>query len=956
MKRAKQLLATTGYSRPGAERKKAPARPSFESLEARVLLSGNVVASVVYGTLNIRGDAAANVIGLDQAGLSAGQVRLSGANGTTLNKLAGPVILSGVTRGVNIVMGAGDDIVTLGALTLSGNVSIDGQGGANTLVLNGVHVAQSLSLMNSGGAATVVSVANTTVGKDLMILPASGAETLTLQAVEVLKNTTLGAGGKADSLTIDDSHFHGSVNLYTGLGNDTVQIETHGDPLGLTTQFDGQTAISLGSGTDTLQLGVTGQTGNRSVFANNENFDGGPGRDTILNFDASRHVGNAQIGIGNFEANAPALDTTAPIVSSTEAANNATNVAPNRTIAATFSEAMDPLTIIAANVTVTGPGSTVVTGTVTYVGTTMTFAPTSPLADETLFTVTIGIGVKDLAGNPLASPFTWTFTTGDTPDTTAPTVSATDPLNGATGVALNKKIAALFSEAMDPATILAANVTVTAPGPVPVLGTVAYVGNTMTFTPTSLLAPNTLYTVTIGVGAKDLAGNPLASPFVWTFRTGATSDTTAPTVLSTDPAKSSPIVTGVARNKKIAATFSEAMDPLTLTTATFTLVGPGSTPVTGAVTFVGTTATFSPLSNLAALTTYTATLTTGAKDLAGNPLASNFVWTFTTGSTTDSVAPTVVSTNPANLATSVPINKTVAGTFSESMDPLTVTAATFSLTGPGSTPVTGLVNYDALSKIVTFTPSANLAVSTEYTATITGGLSGVKDLAGNPLAVNKVWTFTTGTQLAPLPINLGAAGAFAVMATASISGTGVIQINGNVGLNPGSAQGIPPVQVNGTIHVDDPAVIAAQAALLAAYNDAVSRSVGSISLPGNMGGLTFTPGLYTNSTSVLISGGNVTLDAQGDPNAIFIFKVGSTLTTDPGTQVVLAGGAKAGNVFWQVGTSATLNTTTIFKGNILAAITITVNTGSVVEGRLLGGATTNGSVTINASTVSLPIA
>ena len=160
--------------------------------------------------------------------------------------------------------------------------------------------------------------------------------------------------------------------------------------------------------------------------------------------------------------------------------------------------------------------------------------------------------------------------------------------------------------------------------------------------------------------------------------------------------------------------------------------------------------------------------------------------------------------------------------------------------------------------------------------------------------------------------------------------------------------------------MNDQAVTDAQADLLAAYNDAVSRSVNSQTLPGNLGGLTFTPGLYTNSTSVLISGApgptnNVTLDAQGNANAVFIFQMGSTLTTGPGAQVILAGGAKASNVFWQVGSSATLDTTTIFKGNILAAITITVNTGSAVEGRLLGGSNTDGSVTVNASTITVPV-
>ena len=330
--------------------------------------------------------------------------------------------------------------------------------------------------------------------------------------------------------------------------------------------------------------------------------------------------------------------------------------------------------------------------------------------------------------------------------------------------------------------------------------------------------------------------------------------------------------------------------------------------------------------------------------------------------TSDTIAPTVIATSPANNATKVALNQKVTATFSEAMNARTITSSTFKVTGPNNISVSGKVSYDVLSKTATFAPSGNLAPDTTYTAKITGGY-GVKDLVGNRMASDKVWTFTTAAQVTQgtqATINLGAASTFAVMATSAISGTGVIHIDGDVGLTPGSSQGIPPTQINGTIHVNDPQVIAAKAALLAAYNDAVSRSVNSISLPGNLGGLTLTPGLYTNSSSVLISGSgpgnNVTLDAQGDPNAVFIFKMGSTLTTGPGAQVILAGGAKASNVFWQVGSSATLNTTTIFKGNILAAVTITVNTGSVVEGRLLAGATSGGAVTINASTVKLPLA
>src|SRR4029077_18227817 len=185
----------------------------------------------------------------------------------------------------------------------------------------------------------------------------------------------------------------------------------------------------------------------------------------------------------------------------------------------------------------------------------------------------------------------------------------------------------------------------------------------------------------------------------------------------------------VALNKKIAATFSEAMDPLSISTTTFTL-NQGPTPVAGTVTYaaIGTTATFNPASGLAPVTTFTATITTGAKDLAGNPLATGFSWSFTTGAALDTTPPTVTLTVPANAATGVAINQAINATFSEAMDPLTISTANFLLTGPGATPVTGTVAYDATSKIATFTPASNLVANSVYTAAIS---IGVKDLAGN---------------------------------------------------------------------------------------------------------------------------------------------------------------------------------------------------------------------------------
>jgi hypothetical protein len=214
-------------------------------------------------------------------------------------------------------------------------------------------------------------------------------------------------------------------------------------------------------------------------------------------------------------------------------------------------------------------------------------------------------------------------------DTTAPTVLSAVPANAAASVTLEGNLTATFSEAMNAATISATTFTLAGPGADTVAGVVTLSddGLTATFNPASNLAGSTLFTATITAGAQDLAGNALASNHVWTFTTGATPDTTPPTVSSTVPAASA---TGVAIGSDLTATFSEAMIPGTLSATTFTLAGPGATEVAGVVSYTGTTATFNPSSDLAGSTVYTATITTGAQDLAGNALASNHVWTFTT--------------------------------------------------------------------------------------------------------------------------------------------------------------------------------------------------------------------------------------------------------------------------------------------------------------------------------------
>jgi hypothetical protein len=141
--------------------------------------------------------------------------------------------------------------------------------------------------------------------------------------------------------------------------------------------------------------------------------------------------------------------------------------------------------------------------------------------------------------------------------------------------------------------------------------------------------------------------------------------------------------------------------------------------------------------------------------------------------------------------------------------------------------------------------------------------------------------------------------------------------------------------VNGAMHAGDAAAAQAQLDLTTAFNDAAGRTVGAVTVAGNLGGQTLTPGLYKSTSSLEISSGDLTLDAQGSPNAVFIFQMASTLTTTAGRQVILSGGAKAANIFWQVGSSATLGTTSVFKGNILADQSITLTTGATLDGRAL---------------------
>jgi hypothetical protein len=657
-----------------------------------------------------------------------------------------------------------------------------------------------------------------------------------------------------------------------------------------------------------------------------------------------------------------------PTVIATDPANSATGVAFNKKVSVTFSSTMDATTITATTFKLanTSAGGTAVSGVASYAGAIAVFTPSVNLLPNTTYTGTVTTGAKDLAGNPLLNNYTWNFTTGAAPDIISPTVISTDPTNFATGVALNKTVAANFNKVMDATTITSATFMLvnTTLGGTAVVGTVSYSGTTAMLNPIVNLLPNTTYTATITMGAKDLAGNSIVNNYTWSFTTGAAIDVIPPTVITTDPLN---LATNVALDKNITATFSKAMDPTTINTNTFTLKQ-GANNITGLVTYTGTMATFNPSVNLLPNTTYTATITNGTKDLAGNNLVTNYVWTFTT-TTIDIVPPRVILTDPLNNTTGVAIDKKITATFSEAMDLLSINALTFTLKN-GNTPVTGIVTY--VGTTATFSPSANLLATMLYTATIT---TGVKDVAGNAMVSNYVWQFTTAPQALPPP-SLGSMAIFGAFGgNAGVTNQGIFTvINGSIGSTAastlvtgfhdgttGDVYTETPLNkglVTGRIYTAPPAPGNATSAAVAtlaladavvAYNSIspASKPGGSDPGAGELGGLTLQPGVYKAAGGTFnITNGPLVLDAKGDANAVWIFQTAAGLTVGTagpaGTKsVLLINGAQAKNVFWYVGSAAVINGAGggIMTGTIIANSGVTFSTaGNVVQTVLNGRA------------------
>jgi hypothetical protein len=199
-------------------------------------------------------------------------------------------------------------------------------------------------------------------------------------------------------------------------------------------------------------------------------------------------------------------------------------------------------------------------------------------------------------------------------------------------------------------------------------------------------------------------------------------------------------------------------------------------------------------------------------------------------------------------------------------------------------------------------------------------------------------------------VPLGTAANFRVLGASSVTNTGATVVKGNLGTSPGtSVTGFPPGKVAGTIHKNDTAAAKAQADLGTAYTNATGRTNCAKFVSGNVGGQTLGPGLYVANTSLAISSGNLTLDAQNHSLAVFIFKIGTTFTTTSGHGVILKNGANVSRIYWAVGSSATLGSTSVVYGNILAHVSISLATGATVHGRALAN---TGAVTLAGNKLS----
>ena len=619
-----------------------------------------------------------------------------------------------------------------------------------------------------------------------------------------------------------------------------------------------------------------------------------------------------------------------PLVVSVIPADKAINIPLNQVVSATFNEKMKPETITQTSFTLeqgstksatlkSATESAPVAGIVTYSGVTASFAPAVPLVPFTTYTGRIKTTVKDLMNNSLQTDYVWTFTT------IPQVISSSLPIAGGTTTGTGT-----FNQG--------SSVTLTA---IPNAG-YSFLNWTENGT---IVSTSSSYQLTMA-GNKVLVANFTLS-LVVTLSSSPTAGGTTSGAGSFAPG-SSVTLTATPNNGYTFVNWTEGTT-IVSTDASYT------SPLNASRTLVANFA-------LTASNTFTINAIANNGTVIKNPVLA----AYSSGAT---VQLTATPNSGYTFAS-------WSGDATGSVNPITVTmtanktiTANFILTGSGFTlnvvanngsvlKNPNLISYTSgATVLLTATPNSGYKFSS-WSGDATGSVSPLTVIMSANKNITANFVLDGTNPGSPAGINLGSAGNFAVLAGSGVSNTGVTtHIIGDVGAFPtATINGLLAGNVDGILYTSaDPIVGLAKTALTTAYNDAQSRSLNAISLPGQLGGLTLAPGLYVNSSTSGISGtganGILTLDAGGDANAVWIFKMGSTLVTDAGTSIVLAGGAQAKNIYWSVGTSATLGTNSIFYGNILADQAITLTTGSTLYGRAL---TRIAAVTLDSSTITKP--
>ncbi|MCA1745476.1 MAG: ice-binding family protein, partial [Bacteroidales bacterium] len=356
-------------------------------------------------------------------------------------------------------------------------------------------------------------------------------------------------------------------------------------------------------------------------------------------------------------------------------------------------------------------------------------------------------------------------------------------------------------------------------------------------------------------------------------------------------------------------------------------------------------ATFTPSGTLAAGEDFTATISTSVKSATGIALQNIHEWSFSTGESF--LNPTVSATSPENNAINTARNHVITVTFSENMDASTITTNTFTLK-QGDVSINGVVVVSGT--VATFTPTEILAEGGDFTATIS---TSAKSTAGIALENDHVFEFSTGSSTQSVEaVDLGTAGDYVILAQSAINNSSTSAITGDLGLSPSATSFITGLtltdntgfatsaQVTGKIYAADMAeptpinLTTARNNMETAYNDAAGRSmIDFVELgEGNISGKILTTGTYKWTNTVLMSG-DVTI--SGSSTDVWIFQIAEDLTVGSGAKIILAGGAQASNIFWQVAGQATLGTTSHFEGTILSKTGVTLQTNASYNGKIL---------------------